>query len=84
MKQALVFGGLCLCILFAPWWMCALYAAGYALWRPAYELVPLGVIVDAHFGAFSGGAGVWYTLLFTTLLFTAETLKPRLSYYAAS
>lgn len=63
-----------------PFWFFVLCAIAYALWKPAYELIFLGVIIDAHFGI---GTQYFYTLVCSLLVLVLEMTKPLLSFYEA-
>jgi hypothetical protein len=78
-----VFAAVVCSALFAPAWVFALCAVAYAFWRPAYELIVLGALVDLGFSPLSSVFDFKYTLLLGALVLMVEFLKPYVSYYEA-
>lgn len=74
----------CLLILIAlnvPFFVFFVCAFLYALWRPAYELIVLGICIDALFGGAISVHGFLYTVSLGVLVLGAEVLKPHVSFY---
>lgn len=79
-----LFSILVLLTLFAPLWLVFLSAVVYACMRPvAYELLVLGVCIDAGFGSGFAHYGVMYTAMFGAIVLAAELIKPHLRFYEA-
>lgn len=63
-----------------PWWLVLPLWVCYAcVFRP-YELIALGVLLDAYFG-YAMPWHVFYTLNAAILFLVAEFLKPRVALY---
>ncbi len=62
--------------LFAPLWLCALCAFVYVFRYPGYEILFLGVCIDAQFGINAGGPAYSYTLIFSATLLATEMVRP--------
>lgn len=79
--RALFFGiVLCLSVIM-PWYLTVPLWCVYAARYPAaYELVVLGIALDAYFGA--PGVAPLYTLMGAAVAAVAEFLKPRIRWYA--
>jgi len=67
--------------LLAPLWVLIVCGACYALWKKAYELIPLGIFFDAMFGVGVSEFPYVYTLSFAGIVLLSELVKPRLSFY---
>ena len=67
-------------VLLLPLYVALPFVVLYALWRPAYELIIIGMLIDAQFGSIAS-FGYIYTLTFGTLVLLAEVLKPHLAFY---
>ena len=63
-----------------PWWLLVPLWAYYAFVFRAYELVVLGVFLDAYVG-YALPWHIFYTLSGSLLFFIAEFLKPRMTLY---
>jgi len=63
-----------------PWWIALPFFAFYAFRFQAYELIALGVLLDAYFG-YMLPWHVAYTTAAGVLCIVAELLKPRISLY---
>lgn len=63
-----------------PWWLVVPLWAVYALRYVAYELVVLGIALDAYFGMMMPWHVVYTVSAFVVCL-GAEWLKPRMSLY---
>ncbi|MCD5382061.1 MAG: hypothetical protein LR017_01950 [Candidatus Pacebacteria bacterium] len=64
-----------------PVWCFLISAALYALWRPAYELLCIGVCIDAQFGVVYEGLPYLYTLSAGGIILLADMMKPLLMVY---
>ena len=73
--------GVFVAALLMPLWFFALCAFCYALFRPGYELILIGVLVDAQFGTASPGFPYMYTAATVLIVFGLIFLKPHLSFY---
>lgn len=69
--------------LLSPLWFFLICALCYALWKPAYELIFLAVLIDAQFGLYSAGFPYLYTVLTGGLVLILEYVKPNLTFYEA-
>ncbi len=78
-----VFSLLFLIALLLPIWAFIPCAIAYVLWKPGYELMGIGIIIDSQFGMGSIPLGYVYTLSLGVLVLGAEFLKPHLSFYNA-
>lgn len=63
-----------------PWWLILLLFAWYAFAYRGYELIALGVLLDAYFG-YAFPWHVVYTLAAGGIVLCAEVLKPRIALY---
>lgn len=63
-----------------PWWLALPLWAGYVFAFRGYELIVLGVLLDAYFGA-GGLYQALYTLSAAALCLLAEMLRPRMAFY---
>lgn len=61
-----------------PWWAAAILWVWYAFVFRAYELVVLGILLDAYFG-YVFPWHLFYTLVATLICFGAELVKPRIA-----
>lgn len=66
-----------------PWWLAITLWAVYAFIFGAYELIVLGVLLDAYFGYVSF-FNVFYLVAAVILCVGVELLRPRLAFYDAS
>ena len=73
------FIGVVIVSVIAPWWLTMLFFAWYAVQSRAYELVALGMLLDAYFGYTLPWQCV-YTAVAAGLYIAAELLKPRLAF----
>lgn len=64
-----------------PWWFVLPLWLCYAFAFRAYELIALGVFLDACFG-YQISWHVLYTLVAVALCVGAEFLKPRIAFYS--
>jgi hypothetical protein len=67
--------------LFMPIWFCILASLCYAFWWTGYELIVLGVLIDAQFGLGTSIFAYTYTLMLGAVVLSAESIKPYLSFY---
>ncbi len=58
-----------------------LVCIAYMLWRPGYELIVLGVCIDAQFGQGIGAFAYEYTLSIAFLVLVLGLVKPHLALY---
>lgn len=65
------------------WWLVVLLWVLYALMFRAYELIALGILLDAYFG-YVLPWHVFYTVAATLVCIGASVLKPRMMFYDAS
>ena len=75
--RPIAFLGIISLALFVPLYVFIPFAFLYALWRPSYELIVLGALIDAEFG----GHAVYYTLILAAVVLCSELLKPHLTFY---
>lgn len=80
--RVLIFLVLIYLALFSSWYWWLPLAIFYSLWRPAYELIALGLLIDVQFGMGTASFPFIYTVVMTALVLGVELLKPYLSYYA--
>lgn len=66
-----------------PWWLVLPLWACYAFAFQAYELILLGVLLDAYFG-YTMPWHILYTLTAAALCFLIELLRPRMAFYVLS
>ena len=80
--RTLSFIGMTLCALFLPVWAFILLAPLYAFVFSPYELLVLGVCIDAQFGEV--GRGVWclYTVITAGVTIFSMSVRPFLRFYA--
>lgn len=64
-----------------PIWLFLLLCFAYAVLFQAYELLILGLLVDAQFGIGVFPYSALYTLSIGTIIFVAEIIKPYLLFY---
>lgn len=67
--------------LFFPLWVFVLTALLHAFVFSPYELLLIGVLIDAGFGN-PGGGSYWYTAAAAGVCITAAYLRPYLSFYS--
>ncbi|MCR4285562.1 MAG: hypothetical protein NUW00_01570 [Candidatus Kaiserbacteria bacterium] len=70
-----------LCAVFLPFWVFVCISCAYALtWTP-FELIIIGVYIDAQFG--NPNAGVWFMYTLTAIIFVGISIlaKPYLRFY---
>lgn len=79
--RILLYIGVLLTGLLLPFWACVGAVVCYSLWRPGYELITIGILIDIQFGMYSPGFAYVYTTTITGVVLTLELLKPRLSFY---
>lgn len=79
--RIVIFAGVAAFALLTPLYVFIPMALLYALWRPAYELIILGAVIDAQFGLGIASFGYLYTLVLGAIVLGAEFLKPHLSFY---
>ncbi len=63
-----------------PWWLVLAFWVLYAFFVGAYELMMLGILLDAYFGY----ASLWHSFYFWSaviLCVGVELLRPRLAFY---
>ncbi len=63
-----------------PWWLVVPLWIGYVLMYDGYELVLLGVCMDAYMGT-EGMWSVFYTCAAAIVVVSGLLLKPRLALY---
>ena len=73
--------GVALIGLLFPFWAFCIAAACYIVWKPGYELLVLGVCIDAQFGISLFGVPYLYTTVIAALLLVLNLIKPHLSIY---
>lgn len=66
---------------FLPVWLFIIAVCAYALRYTAYELILLGILIDAFYGFSTPFAIPYYTICTTCLLIFIEWIKPQLSLY---
>ncbi|MBI4086468.1 hypothetical protein HY416_00595 [Candidatus Kaiserbacteria bacterium] len=64
----------------APWWFALPLWAGYVFVFRGYEIIALGLLCDAYFGA-GGFYQALYTLSASAFCLLAEVLRPRIAFY---
>lgn len=81
--RALSFTALFILSFALPWWFVLILSVVYAFRYCAYELIVLGVLLDAVYGGALSShiVPVVYTLTMTVIIFVVEILKPHLSLY---
>lgn len=62
-----------------PWWLVLPVWGAYAYALPAYELIVIGLLLDAYHG--TGSEGWYYTVAALVITAGLELLKPHLSFY---
>lgn len=70
-----------LCTVFLPFWVFVCIACVYALtWTP-FELILIGVYIDAQFG--NPYTGIWFAYTLTAIIFVGISIlaKPYLRFY---
>lgn len=75
------FIGVALVGLFLPLWASVLAALLYALWKPGYELIVLGALIDAQFAPVGTHFIYLYTYAFAGVVLVTNLLKPHLAIY---
>lgn len=65
-----------------PWWFLLPLWTLYAFAFQAYELIALGMLLDAYFG-YAMPWHVFYTVTATLVCIGAELVKPRIAFYGA-
>lgn len=78
-----IFIGVVLSGLLMPFWFFIACAFLYALWKPGYELIVLGMFIDAQFGIPENEFPYVYTLSLGILVLATSFLKPYLRFYEA-
>ena len=63
----------------APWWCTLILWIPYAFRFRAYELIALGILLDAYFG-YATLWHIFYTVSATVLYFGVELLRPRIAF----
>lgn len=79
--QSIAFIGVVLIGFLLPFWVSVIAALAYALWKPGYELILLGALIDALFSAALVDLPFVYTLTFAGIVLAANMLKPHLTIY---
>lgn len=79
--RIIIFIGLLVLSLFVPFWIFLPFVFLYALWQSAYELIILGMFIDAQFGLSAVSFGYLYTFTLGTIVLVAEFIKPHMSFY---
>jgi hypothetical protein len=64
-----------------PFWFFCCAALCYILWKPGYELIVLGMCIDAQFGTPIFGVPCLYTGATALLVLVLNLVKPHLSFY---
>lgn len=77
MTRLYLYIGILLLTPFMPWWLFGILALGYCYRFDGYELIALGVCIDAYYG--SGIALPLYTVVSIVALFFALHARPFLS-----
>lgn len=77
----LAFIGVALSGFLLPLPLFVLVAVAYALWRPGYELIILGICIDAQFGLGDSLLAYRYTLILGAVVLALNVLKPHLTFY---
>jgi hypothetical protein len=67
--------------LLAPLWLFLVCAALYALTVRGYELIVLGMFIDAQFGVASTSFPYLYTVSTGAIILVLELAKPHLTFY---
>ena len=79
--RALLFITLIAAFLALPWWVGMTGAFLYAYRFHAYELIPLGIFLDALFAPSFDTLSFFYIGILLSLTLALELLKPFLSFY---
>ncbi len=79
--RILMFIGVALIGFLLPFWAFCIAAACYIVWKPGYELIVLGVCIDAQFGMSLLSVPYLYTVSVAVLLLVFNLMKPHLSIY---
>lgn len=79
--RILAFGVVVTGALFLPFWYFVPLACVYAFVFSPYELLILGVLIDAEFGDPSLGMSYRYTLAITCIVLASFFLKPYIRFY---
>lgn len=82
MRRAALFIGIILLSGILPWWLVLPLWGAYALGYTAYELIVLGVLMDAYFGYSAGALQLFYAIAGVGICIAAELLKPRIAWYS--
>lgn len=77
--RVLFFGILVLIALTTPYFVAIILSAPYAFRYTAYELIVLGVFLDALLGAST--FSLFYTIVLSAVFLLIEALKPFLIFY---
>ena len=81
--RSIFFIGVVIASVVLPWWLALPLFAYYAFVFRAYELIVLGILLDAYFG-YMLPWHVFYTVAALALYMGMEFLKPRVAWYAGS
>lgn len=81
MRRLIFFVGVSLASITLPWWAVLPLWAVYALAYTGYELVVLGILLDAYFGYSAGGLHIFYTAAAAGICILATLIKPRIAWY---
>ena len=81
--RSIFFIGVVIASVVLPWWLVLPLFAYYAFVFRAYELIVLGILLDAYFG-YMLPWHVFYTVVAPALYISMEFLKPRVAWYAGS
>lgn len=76
-----IFCILILIALLSPFWFFAFLALLYALWQRGFELIALGMCIDAQFGTAGVAFPYLYTVSMGAIVLILELLKPHLAFY---
>ncbi len=79
--RILFFIGVALIGLLFPLWAFCIAALCYIVWKPGYELLVLGVCIDAQFGMPLFGIPFLYTMVTALMVLVLNLIKPHLSIY---
>ncbi len=80
--RILLYIGICISALTLPFAVFCILACIYALLYSPYDLLPIGVLVDASFGDTARPVWFLYTIGVTLILICTSVLKPYLRFYA--
>jgi len=67
--------------LFTPLWLFLIASVCYAAWKPSYELIIAGVLIDSQFGLGVSSFPYLYTTSLALIVFFVELIKPHLAFY---